>query len=45
MEGDNIFKINLVNTWRNKEFKGSIHVVIPHNRMELLKGRTCTWKK
>ncbi len=22
--------------------KGSTHVVIPHNRMELLKGRTCT---
>jgi hypothetical protein len=38
MEGDNIFQMNLVNTLRNMEFKGNIHVIIPHNRMELLKG-------
>jgi hypothetical protein len=27
------------------EFKGSTHVVIPHSRMELLKGKTGTLQK
>jgi len=27
------------------EFKGSTHVVIPHGRMELLKGKTGTLQK
>ncbi len=42
MEGESIFQMNLVNTWTNMEFKGSTHVVIPHNKMELLKGKTGT---
>jgi len=27
------------------EFKGSTHVVTPHNRMDLLKGKTGTFQK
>jgi hypothetical protein len=42
MEGENIFQMNSVNTWRNMEFKKNINVIIPHNRMELLKGKTST---
>jgi len=29
MEGENIFQVNLMNTWRNMEFKRRTHVVIP----------------
>ncbi len=39
MEGESIFQMNLVNTWRSMEFKGSTHVVTPHSKMELLKGK------
>jgi hypothetical protein len=42
MEGESIFQMNLVNTWRNKEFEGNIHVIILNNKMELLKGRIGT---
>jgi hypothetical protein len=33
---------NQFNEYLNMEFKGSTHVVIPHSKMELLKGKTCT---
>jgi hypothetical protein len=39
MEGESIFQMNSVNTLKNIEFKGNIHAVIPHNKIELLKGR------
>jgi hypothetical protein len=42
MEGDNMFQMNSMNTRRNMEFKGNIHVVIPHSIMELLKGKIDT---
>jgi hypothetical protein len=45
MEGENIFQMNLVSNWKSMEFKGSTHVIIPHNKMELLKGKTNTLQK
>jgi hypothetical protein len=40
--GGTYFQMNSVNIWRNMEFKGSIHVVTPHNIMEFLKGKIGT---
>jgi len=45
MEGDNTFQMNLMNTWKNKVFKKNNHAIIPHNKMGLLKGKTCTLHK
>ncbi len=43
--GESSFQMNLVNTWKNMEFKGNTHVVIPHSKMQLLKGKTKTLQK
>jgi hypothetical protein len=40
MEGE-----NSMNFLRNMEFKGNIRVGIPHRKMELLNGITCTLQK
>ncbi len=45
MEGESIFQMNLVSTWRSMEFKKNTQIVIPHNKMELLKGKTGTLQK
>jgi hypothetical protein len=40
--GGEYFSKDSVSTWRSMEFKGSTDVVIPHSKMELLKGKTGT---
>jgi hypothetical protein len=39
MEGDNIFQMNLMSTWKNEVFKKINDATIPHNEMGLLKRK------
>jgi len=39
------FSNESMNIWKNKEFKKKNHVIIPHNRMELLKRIIGTLQK